>query len=171
MPVPLTFDGCLQPRITCVTSFQLHCTLFSYPVVDCGDPGTPTNGQRSLSSTTYNSVVTYTCDVGYTLQGSNNRACQSSGQWSGNVPQCNRESYCFVTLLYTLWLCTACVFYCAAICASPCQNGGTCTAPDTCTCDVGWTGMQCETGEPCTVVLTSEPAEQYVQYSPQKVAT
>ena len=59
--------------------------------MDCGDPGTPTNGQHSLSSTTYNSVVTYTCDVGYTLQGSNSRTCQSSGQWSGSVPQCNRE--------------------------------------------------------------------------------
>ena len=58
------------------------------PDVDCGDPGTPTNGQRSLSSTTYNSVVTYTCDVGYTLQGSNSRTCQSDGQWSGSVPQC-----------------------------------------------------------------------------------
>ena len=59
--------------------------------VNCGDPGTPTNGQRSLSSTTNNSVVTYTCDVGYTLQGSNSRTCQSNGQWSGSVPQCNRE--------------------------------------------------------------------------------
>ena len=62
----------------------------SFSAVDCGDPGTPTNGQRSLSSTTYNSVVTYTCDVGYTLQGSNSRTCQSNGQWSGNVPQCQR---------------------------------------------------------------------------------
>ena len=35
----------------------------------------------------------------------------------------------------------------AAVCNSPCQNGGTCTAPDTCTCDVGWTGVQCEAGE------------------------
>ena len=35
--------------------------------VNCSDPGTPTNGQHSLSSTTYNSVVTYACDVGYTL--------------------------------------------------------------------------------------------------------
>ena len=60
----------------------------SSPATDCGDPGTPTNGQHSLSSTTYNSVVTYTCDVGYTLQGSNSRTCQSSGQWSGSVPQC-----------------------------------------------------------------------------------
>ena len=59
--------------------------------IDCGDPGTPTNSQRSLSSTTYNSVVTYTCDVGYTLLGSNSRTCQSDGQWSGSVPQCNRE--------------------------------------------------------------------------------
>ena len=56
--------------------------------VDCSDPGTPTNSQRTLSSTTYNSVVTYTCDVGYTLQGSNSRVCQSNGQWSGSVPQC-----------------------------------------------------------------------------------
>ena len=57
--------------------------------IDCGDPGTPTNGERALSNTTYNSVVTYTCDVGYTLQGSDSRTCQSNGQWSGSVPQCN----------------------------------------------------------------------------------
>ena len=64
---------------------------FSPTVVDCGDPGTLTNGQRSLPSTTYNSVVTYTCDVGYTLQGSNSRTCQSDGQWSGSVSQCISE--------------------------------------------------------------------------------
>ena len=66
--------------------------------INCGDPGTPTNGQRSLSSTTYNSVVTYTCDVGYTLQGSNSRTCQSDRQWSGSVPQCQRmlKTDCFL---------------------------------------------------------------------------
>ena len=64
--------------------------LSCVPALGCGDPGSPTNGQRSLSSTTYNSVVTYTCDVGYTLQGSNSRTCQSSGLWSGSVPQCTR---------------------------------------------------------------------------------
>ena len=66
--------------------------------IDCGDPGTPTNGQRSLSSTTYNSVVTYTCDVGYTLQGASSRTCQADGQWSGSVPQCSREFT--VTLIF-----------------------------------------------------------------------
>ena len=64
--------------------------LYSVPsAVDCGDPGTPTNGHLNFSSATYNSVVTYTCDVGYTLQGSNSRTCQSNGEWSGRVPQCN----------------------------------------------------------------------------------
>ena len=62
--------------------------LNAYLAVDCGDPGTPTSGQRNLSSTTYNSVVTYTCDVGYTLQGSNSRKCLYTGQWKGSLPQC-----------------------------------------------------------------------------------
>ena len=83
-----------------VLFFNMQVILVSSPdlAVSCGVPGTPTNGQRSLSSTTYNSVVTYTCDVGYTLHGSNSRICQSSGQWSGSVPQCNREFT--VTLTY-----------------------------------------------------------------------
>ena len=71
--------------------FHIPSSLFlSNLAINCGDPGTPTSGKRNLSSTTYNSVVTYTCDVGYTLQGSNSRTCQSSGQWSGSLPQCNR---------------------------------------------------------------------------------
>ena len=40
-------------------------------------------------------------------------------------------------------------YSCAAICTSPCLNEGNCTAPGTCTCDVGWTGRQCETGQNC----------------------
>ncbi|PKN59271.1 MAG: hypothetical protein CVU56_00995 [Deltaproteobacteria bacterium HGW-Deltaproteobacteria-14] len=31
------------------------------------------------------------------------------------------------------------------VCASPCQHGGTCTAPGTCTCAAGYTGAVCET--------------------------
>ena len=47
------------------------------------------------------------------------------------------------------WSCLICLhtyFTCAAICTSTCQNGGTCTAPEVCTCTDGWTGMQCESG-------------------------
>ena len=74
----------------------------SSAAVGCGDPGTPTNGQRSLSSTTYNSVVTYTCDVGYTLQGSNSRTCQSNGQWTESIPQC----LCEYSVIRVVFCCT-----------------------------------------------------------------
>ena len=114
------------------------------PAIDCGDPGTPTNGQRSLSSTTYNSVVTYTCDVGYTLQGVDGRICQSDGQWNGSVAQCIRK---FVWLQQIVFqVCSLSLPPNSATCSNPCQNGGNCTAPDTCTCDMGWTGVQCEEG-------------------------
>ena len=58
------------------------------PVVDCGDPGTPTNGQRTLSGTTYNAGVFYTCNEGYTLQGQQIRICRSTGLWSERLPVC-----------------------------------------------------------------------------------
>ena len=77
---------------------------------DCGDPGTPTSGQRSLSSTTYNSVVTYTCDVGYTLQGSNSRKCLYTGQWKGSVPWCNGV---FQQSIYMLGPFVACTMICS----------------------------------------------------------
>ncbi|TNF22610.1 MAG: hypothetical protein EP329_28370 [Deltaproteobacteria bacterium] len=31
------------------------------------------------------------------------------------------------------------------VCAEPCQNGGTCSGPNTCTCPAGYTGDHCET--------------------------
>ena len=124
-------------------------TLF--PDVDCGDPGTPTNGQRTLSSTTYTSVVTYTCDAVYTLQGSNTRTCQSNGEWSGSVPQCLCEFLlirvaCTLVHIDTLSMLLLIPPLYIALCSSPCQNGGTCTGVDTCACATGYGGSLCETG-------------------------
>ena len=113
-PVYLVQLNCCNQAIThnCVSQFNfismiLLCWLCSSdccsyfliilfhvlsPAVNCGDPGTPRNGRRTGSSTTYNSVVTYTCNTGYTLtQGSNRRTCQSNGQWSGTAPRCNSK--------------------------------------------------------------------------------
>ena len=79
--------------IRSMTPKLIFCTTFTLiAAVTCSsDPGTPINGQYNLSSTTYSSVVTYTCDDGYTLQGSNSRTCLDSGLWSGSVPQCTCE--------------------------------------------------------------------------------
>ena len=63
------------------------------------------NSDSSSSSTTYNSVVTYSCDVGYTLQGSNSITCLSNGQWSGSVPQWTCKLLVFSILIHTVNIC------------------------------------------------------------------
>ena len=35
---------------------------------------------------------------------------------------------------------------CLAICDPACENGGTCTAPNTCDCPEGYSGNQCQRG-------------------------
>eukprot|EP00117_Sycon_ciliatum_P039828 scpid16353/ scgid29370/ CUB and sushi domain-containing protein 3; CUB and sushi multiple domains protein 3 len=58
-------------------------------IVDCGDPGTPSNGGKTLTTTTYGSSASFTCSEGYELVGSSRRECTASGQWSGTQPVCN----------------------------------------------------------------------------------
>ena len=41
--------------------------------------------------TQLSNVVRYSCDVGYELLGSQERTCQSSGEWSGQLPTCQSE--------------------------------------------------------------------------------
>lgn len=61
-------------------------------VVDCGAAPVPINGQVTYNNPSqpeaYNSVVTYSCDVGFELGGMATRQCTDSGEWSGNVPTC-----------------------------------------------------------------------------------
>ena len=46
------------------------------------------------SSTTYNSMATYECSIGFELVGSDKRTCQTNGQWSGSEPTCQSEGRC-----------------------------------------------------------------------------
>ena len=34
----------------------------------------------------------YTCDKGYTMMGASKRVCQTSGQWTGNTPECKHSA-------------------------------------------------------------------------------
>lgn len=68
--------------VTCDT--QLH------NVGDCGDPGTPTNGDKIETGSMEGDTVYYTCDSGFKLSGDVTRTCQSNGQWSGTLPKCIR---------------------------------------------------------------------------------
>ena len=60
-----------------------------YTAVDCGSLPNPVNGAVSLSSgTTFRSIATYVCNIGFMLTVSTPRTCGSDGRWSPAAPGC-----------------------------------------------------------------------------------
>ena len=60
-------------------------------VVDCGTPPEIDHGLTSLSGgTVLGSLVTYSCEREYVLDGISTRQCQENSQWSGQSPICKR---------------------------------------------------------------------------------
>ncbi len=62
----------------------------------CSDLPSLTNGMISYRDGSsdirpVNSVATYTCDTGYTLNGNTIKTCGSDGVWSGSTPVCQRK--------------------------------------------------------------------------------
>lgn len=70
--------------------FSLSFLLF-LPVA-CSEPGRPVNGNRRLPiNLVVGSRVTYSCNEGYLLVGSEVRACGDNGQLSGQQPTCQSK--------------------------------------------------------------------------------
>ena len=83
--------SCQCKHKTCTINFLLNY-LTSTVVISCGTPdvalGNGTLLTATFTSTTYSSVASYTCAIGYNLIGLPQRICQSNKQWSGNSPFC-----------------------------------------------------------------------------------
>ena len=90
---------------------SVPCPPVSSPVivVQCGDPGTPSNGGRTITSQLVGGRVTYQCNGGYRLVGSQTRNCVGDGRggasWSGSLPTC--EGVCAMSV---------CVCVCVCVC-------------------------------------------------------
>ncbi len=66
------------------------------PPTTCSDLTSPTNGaiaynMGTTSQRPEDTVATYTCNPGYTLNGDTTRTCGSDGMWSGSPPVCHRK--------------------------------------------------------------------------------
>jgi len=61
----------------------------SFFLLDCGTVPTIANGAVShAEGTEYNATVTYSCDIGYLIDGVVNRTCQANGNWTDVEPTC-----------------------------------------------------------------------------------
>lgn len=74
---------------------KLRLSIFhTNVVVDCGTNfAVPPEGNANLQDTTFMSILTYTCQTGYTILGISIRQCLASGQWSGAAPTCEGKSF------------------------------------------------------------------------------
>lgn len=73
-------------------SILLVSNILMYVGVECGTLETIANGRVEFDATTFPSVANYSCDVGFTLLGVSQRACQAEATWSGQEPVCQGTS-------------------------------------------------------------------------------
>ena len=74
---------------------KIYIYIFTYYlVVNCGDPGIPSNGTRSAIAFDFKSIVRFKCREGAKLSGNTTRTCQASGQWTGRNPVCKGRCSC-----------------------------------------------------------------------------
>ena len=85
-------SGCQNKRklCLCVGPCGLSCIR---PEKECPELADPHHGQVHLTGRHFQARAVYTCDPGYQLvgpPGADGVVCQTSGEWSGATPVCQR---------------------------------------------------------------------------------
>ncbi|XP_053408488.1 sushi, von Willebrand factor type A, EGF and pentraxin domain-containing protein 1-like [Mercenaria mercenaria] len=74
---------------TCESDKTWSGPLPTCDIKNCHTPSAPINGKvNTTNGTIYQSVATFSCDIGYTLNGGNSTVCESSGNWSEHNLKC-----------------------------------------------------------------------------------
>ena len=95
--------------VTHIAQCYIQPCLLLYPIATvqlCPMLPDPDNGTVTVTSRTLNSEATYSCDVGYVLDGSATRTCEEAQEstdlvWSGSAPTC--MSKCVVWCVVIKW--------------------------------------------------------------------
>ena len=74
--------------VECLSNGRWNASNPTCDPVDCGNPGVPNNGQAHGDIYTYTSIVTFSCNNGYTLSDDHGVECKSDRQWNTSLPTC-----------------------------------------------------------------------------------
>ncbi|KAJ8897059.1 hypothetical protein PR048_002405 [Dryococelus australis] len=79
-----------QPVLSCGLGGEWSGKAPTCKFVDCGAPPLTDNGHYTLlnGTTTYASLVEYSCDHDYWLDGTEVQTCTREGKWSADTPNC-----------------------------------------------------------------------------------
>ena len=91
------------PRCTSLQSLNIRVFITTYPSYDelflsntcadlndfCPPLSPPRNGSISSNNRTYNSMVIFSCNVGFELQGSNSTKCLPNRTWREHKTSCS----------------------------------------------------------------------------------
>ena len=101
-----------SPLFVVMTVFASYPPI-TYPaaVVDCGTPpAAHVNGNPPVyTTTTFGSIVDYTCQSGYMRIGDRYIICLANGQWNASAPDCGRELNLQEQSFGSWWYCTCTV--------------------------------------------------------------
>ena len=150
---------------SCPARWKLDSNLRACRAPECTSPGAPAHGSFLPVQSRYSNgnTVVFTCNGGYKRRGSSVIACDA-GVWSPPRPTCVDVDEC-ATLRHGCqhrcantqgsFTCSCNSGYRLALDRSSCEptcdgkrecrHGGVCVAPNTCSCQTGWTGPICET--------------------------
>ena len=97
----LSSISCAYEKWPCCFAWtQIFCPV-DFSVVNCQPLSAPVNGNITGSGLSPQSKRSFSCNTGYTLQGSENRTCQDDGQWSGTNTTCASKAFlCTRTLIW-----------------------------------------------------------------------
>eukprot|EP00118_Oscarella_pearsei_P002855 m.11939 g.11939 ORF g.11939 m.11939 type:complete len:2352 (+) comp23692_c0_seq4:198-7253(+) len=128
---------------TCQSDGTWSGTQPSCLIVDCGSLSGPLNGEVHGSLATYGSTLVFTCNTGFSRQGSKSRTCQTNGAWSGQAVTCNRV-YCPSLVSITNGFMTGSNTSYGASVTFNCKTGFKLFGSNTRTCqtDGTWSGSQ-----------------------------
>ena len=78
-----------QAQLTCSASGEWSGFLPFCEIIECETPARVTSNGRMIGDEfTYGATISYECDEGYNLVGTQNRTCQANGEWDTKIPIC-----------------------------------------------------------------------------------